>query len=260
MIRYLIADPTGNLTALVESPVEPALRRDIAAAVMAAEPEAEQLGFLSPGMDGAHISLSMAGGEFCGNACLSAAAWYLRSRGEIEGRVSVLVSGYGSPLWVSLRKTEENEYFGTVDMPLPLDVGKVESPLGQLPIVRFPGISHVIAPPGLTRAQAKAMIVPLCNGLNAEALGLMLTDESGNTMAPLVYVPAAGSLFWERSCASGTAALGAYICLRDKRDLSISLRQPGGSLSISASCSEGELTRLSLGGRVKLLPVKSLDI
>ena len=65
-MRYRIFDPTGNVTALVEDAVEPALQPEAAAEIMRVHPEVEQVGFVS--LNGALPSLRMAGGEFCGNA------------------------------------------------------------------------------------------------------------------------------------------------------------------------------------------------
>ena len=141
-------------------------------------------------------------------------------------------------------------------MPLPLGINSVDSPIGKLPIVRFPGISHVIVSSPLSHAQAEELIIPLCHALGPEALGLMLLDEESETMEPLVYVPGAGSMFWERSCASGTAAVGAYLAQREGRSLSLSLRQKGGNLSISAVYGGRGLEKLLLGGSVRLLDGK----
>ncbi len=260
LIQYLKADPTGNLTALVESPVIDSLRQSVAAAVMASHGEIEQLGFLSPAPDAADIALSMAGGEFCGNACLSAAAYYLRQNGIDSGPVRVSVSGAPETVNTQLEKLRENEYSGTVEMPLPLSLEMLDSPIGALPIVRFPGISHAIITSPLSPAEAEELIVPLCRQLGAEALGLMLLKEECSSLSPLVYVPGAKSLFWERSCASGTTAVGAYLALREKKDISLCLAQPGGSLSISAALGPRGISRLTLGGKVKLLPSEEIEI
>ena len=71
-IRYSILDPTGNITALVEGPVEPERYAPVASAVMRRHPAVEQVGFFSV-KDG-RPALAMAGGEFCVNASLCAAA------------------------------------------------------------------------------------------------------------------------------------------------------------------------------------------
>ena len=74
-IDYAVMDPTGNITILVETPVPEASQPFAAARLMELEPAAEQVGFLSSGRDGAELSLRMAGGEFCGNASMSAAVY-----------------------------------------------------------------------------------------------------------------------------------------------------------------------------------------
>lgn len=258
-IRYVKADPTGNITALVEAFPDKLSPAEAAERVFADGADIEQLGFLSEHAD-ADICLRMAGGEFCGNACLSAAAYHLRRAGGESGAVRVSVSGAEAPVSVLLRRLGENEYAGSVDMPLPLAVEQLDTPLCSAPIVRFSGISHVILPASVSRTEAEGLIRPLCAELRAEALGLMLFDEEQGTLSPLVCVPGADSLFWEHSCASGTSAVGAYMAVREGRDISLALRQSGGSLSIEAFCSGGRVTRLRLGGQVRLLPEKRIKI
>ena len=76
-MKYCIFDPTGNVTALVETEVEPPLQPAAAAEIMRRHPGTEQVGFLSdpePGEKGIHAVRRMAGGEFCGNASMCAAA------------------------------------------------------------------------------------------------------------------------------------------------------------------------------------------
>ena len=105
-IRYSIWDPTGNITALVESPTKIERQPQVAAALMMRHPEIEQVGFvgvcgedsgaLLPDRSGgrgqidteridfqrANAALRMAGGEFCGNASLCAGAWFLSRERE----------------------------------------------------------------------------------------------------------------------------------------------------------------------------------
>ena len=97
-LGYAILDPTGNITALVETPVDPARQPETAAALMARHPQVEQVGFLSPPAEGAvRGTLRMAGGEFCGNATMSAAALAFlddsSDAGEGPRRVLFRVSG-----------------------------------------------------------------------------------------------------------------------------------------------------------------------
>lgn len=245
-IRWIKADPTGNITALVESPAAPS--EAVAAAVFAADESVEQLGFLS-NCSGADIALSMAGGEFCGNACLCAAAYHLGRSGLKKASLRVAISGAEEPVAVDMRRIGENEYTGFVDMPLPLSVENLRG----LPLVRFAGISHIILPWTTPTSQAEAMIAQLCAELDAEALGLMLFDPVLMRLRPLVYVPAAGTLCWESSCASGSCAVAASLAHERGENVSLSLSQPGGTL-----LAEAAKGRLRLGGSVRLGEAKSL--
>ncbi|MEE3312421.1 MAG: diaminopimelate epimerase, partial [Acutalibacteraceae bacterium] len=73
-VTYSLFDPTGNITLLVETPISAAERVAVASKLMELEPKAEQVGFVSQDDADVDIRLDMAGGEFCGNATMSAAA------------------------------------------------------------------------------------------------------------------------------------------------------------------------------------------
>jgi diaminopimelate epimerase len=278
-------DPTGNITILVETPVPEASQPFAAARLMELEPAAEQVGFLSSGRDGAELSLRMAGGEFCGNASMSAAVYEeIRKAGKEAGARKILlnVSGAAKPVKVEVEAfaapggDQEPQFRGTVEMPRPLRIRRAELSLEgtdtEVQAVEFEGITHLIiiedadGAPGRSTAakirQDAERLAPLwCEALGAEALGLMFLNETEGTMKPLVYVPAAGTLVWENSCASGTTASGAFLADRQavdgvRRDFRISLRQPGGSLSIRAE-KDG---KLFLGGTVRLLKKNRAEV
>ena len=238
------------------SPVAPEDRAAVTAAIMAAEPKAEQLGYISEGKGDAHICLHMAGGEFCGNACLSAAAYYLRENSLEEASVRVAISGAEKNVTVDIRLEPDGSYTGFVYMPLPTGIGSFEGFI----LVSFPGISHAIVPYSISPEEAEEIIVPLCEKLDVDALGLMLYNKKKATLTPLVYVPGANSLFWEQSCASGTAALGAAIATQRRGNASISLSQPGGTLSVEARWNGKKVSSIRLGGKVEFLPEKIAEI
>ena len=328
-IDYAVMDPTGNITILVETPVPEASQPFVAEQLMKLEPEAEQVGFLTfPSADedrnsvpGAaesaaehaaditpRLSLRMAGGEFCGNASMSAAVHAVLLEEKKQDDVLLNVSGAAEPVRVQVRECggepavpascsgefpdgrpwlPENarRFHGTVEMPRPVRIREVRLPLEEtapeiagragteipaavIPAVEFEGITHlIIAETGEVtvkteegqgkntaavwiRRNAEKLAPAWCRMLGAEALGLMFLNEKEGTMKPLVYVPAAGTLVWENSCASGTTAAGAYLSRRNSGGpLRLELRQPGGSLEISA----GADGRLFLGGTVRLL-------
>ena len=74
-IDYLVADPSGNTTILVLTPVPKEEHSALAAKLLALPGiEAEQVGYVTREA-GKPLRVDMMGGEFCGNASRSAAAW-----------------------------------------------------------------------------------------------------------------------------------------------------------------------------------------
>ena len=84
----------------------------------------------------------------------------------------------------------------------------------------------------------------------------MFLNAESSSMKPLVYVPAAGTLFWENSCASGTTACGAYAASKSGGPVELSLQQPGGSLEIRVS----EDRSFVLSGTVRITHSGSAEI
>ena len=68
-----------------------------------------------------------------------------------------------------------------------------------------------------------------CASLAVDGLGLMFLEGEGDQriLTPLVYVPASGTVYWENSCASGSAAAGMYLGVRK-----LELTEPGGTLCV----------------------------
>lgn len=292
-IRYSIFDPTGNITALVESHAEIGLQPDIAAEIMRIHPDVEQVGFVRFDEAGspAPVQLRMAGGEFCGNATMCAAALYLIRHGESKHgsesgsmneqagapentaeEICVQASGVEEPLRVrlSVRKkdsscspdadsegTAATEFDTGVLMPPALGIEKIQLEFssegrtlsGVESIVRLPGIDHIVLtrnsglyPLGSMNSAAEEAIKEFCSILGSDCLGMMfLNDEDGEyNMKPLVYVPGADTIFWENSCASGTAAAGMYLAAEHDSGIDISVAEPAGRLRVMSDPDTGE--------------------
>ena len=272
-IRYSILDPSGNITALVESAVDAEARAAVAAAVMRLHPEVEQLGFVrrtEPG-DPVRGELQMAGGEFCGNASLCTAALLLLDHpGESAAPVSLplRVSGVRAPVEVRIRPEGAGRFRGGVRMPPALFVGETELSFGdtdaRLPLVQMEGISHLILRhdcaffPLLRRpAAAEEAVRGWCAALGADCLGLMFLEgeEGALRLTPLVYVPGSGTLFWEKSCASGSAAVGMFLSAEGAAPVDLRFDEPGGCLRVKSGEADGEtwlIGGLSLRGRYTL--------
>ena len=242
MPEYYLLDPTGNITILADMPDNPEDRLrlpDIARGLMELEPDAEQTGFIGGGDDLCEISLSMAGGEFCGNATMSAAAVYCMDMPEGEERtLSVRVSGSKRPVGVKIKKKDASSFEGTVRMPDAVSVTEerleYEDRIYSYPVVGFEGISHIICTEPVEREFAEKAIRKWCSDLGADALGIMQIDESAGSLLPLVFVRAADTLFWESSCASGTTAAGVFFARKYGRTVDMSFAEPAGNLAVRA--------------------------
>ena len=254
-LSYALLDPTGNMTLLAETPVPEADQPLTAKRLMEQEPATEQVGFVSDTDDG--IGLRMAGGEFCGNASMSAAVLYLLRKGRDGGEVTVHVSGTPEPVPVTAERRPDGTWRGCVEMPRPLSVRKERFSDGtKRPVVRFPGITHVILETEMVQTEAERLAPVWCRELESEALGLMFLDRERGILKPLVYVPSADTLFWESSCASGTTAVGAYLAAEAGTAVRVPLKQPGGTLEIEAD-PDGKLI---LKGTVRLVRQAAVQI
>ena len=71
-------------------------------------------------------------------------------------------------------------------------------------------------------------------------------------MLPLVFVRGTGSLVWEHGCGSGSAAAGAVEALRNGgKETTVSVRQPGGTIRVSAGAEDGMIRAVSITGHVR---------
>ena len=214
-LRYTVIDPTKNITLLVTTPVPRDAQPRVAMELLRREKDAEQVGF-AEGLAAGKPRLQMMGGEFCGNAAMSMAAWLHRDLPlGAERTLTLPVSGARSP--VACRVTHiDGCFIGTVSMPLPESIEQLALPVGGVnqifPVVFLPGICHVIAPAELfDRHCAEEALRSWSKALPGEAMGLLLLEESRTAFTPLVYVKPTDSCVWERGCGSGSAAIGAWL-------------------------------------------------
>ena len=277
-IRYVLLNPTGNLTGLVLDPVSPEDRPRITEALMKG---CEQVGYLQPaGQSGAAARLQMMGGEFCGNASMAAAAW-LAQEGDSadQGERNLLLEVSGAEGTVSCRVCREREgWRGTVEMPLPREIRSVSLQGRKLQAVFFPGMVHLI-PEGesLERQEAEMFLRAAGETLGEPAAGLLqwrtdpppekgpgaetdgLPGDAGRgpeelrgEMTPLVWVRDSGTCVWETACGSGTAAVASLESAKRRRGLRVSVRQPGGTLQARTEWEGNRIQRLLLSGSIRL--------
>ena len=326
-LEYCIFDPTGNITALVETEVDIKDQPAAAARIMELEPDVEQVGFISYAGNtadgGVPVSLRMAGGEFCGNAAMCAAALFAIRSGLQGGAVPVKISGASAPVMVRLERQAADSFGAAAEIPPAIRIGTVEAaaPAAEkeaaekdrneevraggtgaaeapgagkcgaaetpgadltLPIVEMEGISHIIIEPdsgffGIKEdsALAESLLRQWCGVLGADCLGMMflsegaslsesetqledrtdngraISAESGKgdsnrsaigesrVLTPLVYVPGADTMFWENSCASGSAAAGMYLAARTGAPVDVTFDEPAGRLRVESDPASG---------------------
>ena len=269
MIHYSILDPTGNITALVESAVPVGRQPEIASELMRRHPEVEQVGFIrfigSPDAP-VQAELRMAGGEFCGNASVCAASLYLL---EIDpdhrmpfANVRLSVSGASRPVDVALRREGENAFCAVIDHPGAEEITETDFVFhdlsDQLPLVRMEGISHIIIGPDSpffslqeNRSAVEEALRTRCALLSADGLGLIFLEPEGPDyrLTPFVYIPGSGTFFRENSCASGSAAAAMVLAARSGAPVSLTLHEPGGILRAESDPLSGK-TQLTIRTRL----------
>lgn len=258
-VRYVTLDPTGNLTCLVLDPVEPA---DETAVTRRLLEECEQAAYLVPPQRPEAVAgIRLMGGEFCGNAAMAAAAWLMRNEiapGE-EKTLLLEVSGAADPVRCTVRKTAEG-FEGTVEMPGVPEIGAETLRGIPLTVVRMEGIVHLVCE-GRTfePAAAESLLREIAGQLPDEAAGLLQWDREKQYLLPLVYVRGSGSLVWEHGCGSGSAAIGALEALRGG-EKTVPVKQPGGTIRVSAVCEGGAVTAVSITGTVRIGDENSIEI
>ncbi len=238
-IKYYVVSSSGNITALITTEVPQSKYKSICKAIMESDVNIEQVGFVD--FSNEVIELNMSGGEFCGNATLSALALASDLK-NITADFSIKVSGSGEVLKGKSSKNGDS-YYAECLIPYKNNIGTVKLLLNggekSFPIIKLDGISHIIVPFDFDREYAEKLIKNYANENNLSALGIMFYDEAESRLVPLVYVRNIDTLFYEKSCASGSCAVAIYNSLKAKKGTELTLSQPGGVISVSTDCKAG---------------------
>ena len=246
-LRIVRADPAGNITVFVQSPVPVEKRVEIAKAILAAkELSAEQVAFRT-----GENRIDMAGGEFCGNASRSFGLLLAHERGlRGQAEFSIEISGCGGSVKVSA-DTEKHE--AAADMPLPKSMA--ERSVGNVhgTLVNLGGIAHFVteeAEPSLPFFRRAETLFDEFPGL--EAYGVIFLEKGGRHMYPLIRVPAADSLIWEGSCGSGSIACAVRRSVGIEGVYAENYIQPAGNITASVTRRDGRIENARIGGIVEL--------
>lgn len=264
-IDFIKFNPTQNMTVLVKSNHPAETYSHIAAQIMSYDNVyAEQVGFIG-GSDKpeAAAHLEMAGGEFCGNACMALAA-YIASENELKSTdfTEIILEVSGTDRLIRCQvKQQQNEYFCQVTMPIPEQIEqrtvKYEGIDMDMVIVRYREFIHIVVEVEAfdetmrKRAQALARLLGLT--LGDKLIGILLYNSQSEELAPLIFVPQLDSLIWERGCGSGTASVGAYLAWSRQKEIVQHIKQPGGAIKVMAEWNGAELERITIEGSVGIV-------
>lgn len=247
-IRYIPADPAGNLTGFVLTAVPEQARAQVALAMMArCEEGFEQIGFIDEAsMEKELPRMDMMGGEFCGNATRAFALLCARRRGLDQGDMYVSVSGAQKPVFVHYDSGANEAY---AQVPLPTAAEWLELDGRNIPVVRMEGIAHAVV---YSESPSQETALRVLGAMPEEdAQGVLFIRES--RLIPAVYVRATDALVWESSCGSGSVAAAWLMSLeRPDGEYRYTFTEPGGVLHVTVKKADGRAVRAVMGGAVTL--------
>lgn len=265
MIDFVKCNPTQNMTILINTMLPRDEHKRIASKIMSYDNVyAEQVGFIEPTMNQeADAFLQMAGGEFCGNACMALAAFLANEHGlEHYETNEIRLEVSGAERLVTCLVTKNREDFQCrVDMPLPEKIEQTVLHDDRFPIdmvvVKYKDFIHFVIEVERIDTDMKYNMLSLAKligpFLDTSMLGILLYNNSTHHLTPLIYVHALNSAVWERGCGSGTASIGAYLAWKNKRNIETYIHQPGGTMLVKALYGQDRLTRLEIEGSVGIV-------
>ena len=263
-LDFIKLSPLGNTTVFLRGEAAQEARAALLAEAMDYDHlAAEQAGFLvSPHSEKALFRIEMSGGEFCGNATLSAAA--LAASEGAESPFFIECSGAEGPLRAEVRPLGAGHWLARAEMPQAHELRRLSLAgllLGGLPLasaatcVTLPGICHlVVEAADFSVADYDELLARLMRETDADAYGVVPFERLGRDyfrIRPYVAVPSAKSRVFERACGSGSLALALAEGSERGR---IAVEQPGGTLFVEPGKRfflEGEVL-ISCRGTVEL--------
>ena len=228
--KYYLYDMCGNKTALVEEDVlNNNIKKIINDEIMSKNKDVEQVGFVSL----KEYKLTMAGGEFCGNATRGSAYYYLNGN---KGDISIKVANN-----IILKAGVDEKGFAWTEMPL-CNNKKIVKKLDEgIYEVILQGINFIILDEEKSKDYLKdkeslkeksKMIIRKYNINDSEATGVIFKEKDGNRIRinPVVWVKSIDTVFYENACGSGTTAVAILETLKNKESQDIDIIQPSNEI------------------------------
>lgn len=244
-IPFVKLSPSENTTIIVTDPdIKKHNYSNIAKTAMAyTHLHGEQVGFMTKkDHRDSKGRMEMSGGEFCGNGLLAFAAYLAWKEGLKKETLFVEFSGVENTLECEIEQLHPAVYRVKGEMPVKTyGISKKQVKVGEGIIeghlVIMEGITHFLfeQPKGRDHNPDFSSLLKILakEGDNQAfgALGYRMDGEEIN-LSPWVYVPGIGSLQQERSCGSGSLALGLFWANEKKADVHINIVQPGGMIAV----------------------------
>lgn len=244
-VSFVKLSPSENTTIIITDPkVKKEKYAEIAKTAMAyTHLYGEQVGFITPKIySESKGRMEMSGGEFCGNGLLAHGA-YLAWMNDMEKETfSVEFSGVTKMLTCEVQKLGPLVYRVKGEMPVEeYQILKKEVRVGEEIIngdlVVMKGITHFLfhrSEKGSPDSIYPILLKSLGKKGNNQAYGALGYKKEGEMihLSPWVYVPGIESLREERSCGSGSLALGLLRAIERDESIRIKVEQPGGRISV----------------------------
>ena len=288
-INVVVANPAGNATILVLTPVpreryaevagkllqidfrktaagsgcgSPFARGTFTEELYRREIRGEQVGFVlddetDPVTGETTGRVEMSGMEFCGNAFRAFAYWKaLCSRPplrEVKGKMSGCEGVLTAVIDAGGRDA-------AVCMPLPESVSRFAAEgTGEGILVDLGGIAHLVLPD--TEPSGELFEAIRKQFSRFPAFGVMFLDTKSGFMTPVVYVRDTGTTYFEGSCASGTTAAAVVQAMEQPDGVyRYSFPQPAGTLTAEVTKESGEVREIRLSGLVEVSGVIETEL
>jgi len=175
-MNYRTIDTSGQITAVITTPIQPGRLSELAKTIMGQNPLVEQVGYLQGNL------FAMMGGELSING-LIAAAFTIGNSGKVNNCDFIIKKN-------------------TVSINLPMSI---VSTINKN-VVELEGINYKVIP-GLPKNKKititmKKMLLDMC--IKSPAAGLIYYENQ--EIVPLIFVRATNTYVWENACGSGSLA------------------------------------------------------
>lgn len=219
-IKYKVYNPAGNITALVIGDnYNLKERRIINNKIMEEDPRIEQVGFVSE----SEKRLTMAGGEFCGNATRCAIMYY-----DIKEKDSVMINN----LVINGGKEKD-----IIWCEIPVDKYKFSIIEKDIYKLELEGITMIIVKENLSKKYLSKNLkeegMKIINRYKVidDAVGVIFLERTeGFKIYPVVWVRDIDTVFLENACGSGTIATSMVEAIVDNKNNIYQIIQPSGEI------------------------------